>query len=95
MKSRSFSAALFAAFVLVSFSVPSAMAGGQDPTVGQCRNVEEDWSIYRAVGNQHSFPKAERKLLEKCRAIAAAKRGNQTQKISAPVQSAWFNRIFR
>lgn len=97
MKSRSFSAALFAAFVLVSFlfTIPSASAGS-DPTPSQCRRIQEDWSIYRSVGNAHLFPKRDRALLDKCYAMTAKNRNRaQAVRQSAPGSNAFLDRIFR
>lgn len=94
MKSRSFAAALFAAFAFTSFA-PSVWAGTQDPSASQCRNVKENWSIYQAVGNEHLFSRADRKLLEKCRAIDAAQRRNQEKQYPASIQKTWVDLIFR
>lgn len=84
MKSRSFSAALFAAFVLVSFSVPSASAGNQ-PTPGQCYHARDMRMMYR--DGQRRVPReieatfARCQAMEKERNAAAAKHPPPTQKI--------------
>lgn len=91
MKSRSFSAALFAAFVLVSFSIPSAMAGNQ-PTPGQCYHARDMRMMYG--GAQRPIPKNIRVTLERCQALEKERKA-AAAKHPLPVQSLGIAGIFR
>lgn len=74
MKSRSFIAALFAAFGLFFFFIPSAIARGPDPTHGHCLHLRDMWDMYSGAYRENQFPKKDKALLERCRELNLGKR---------------------
>ena len=85
MKSRSFSAALFAAFVLVS--IPSAMARGPDPTPGHCLHLLDTWDAYSDAYREDQFPKKDRALLQRCRELKLGRRQTAIMPMQQPSRS--------
>lgn len=84
MKSRSFSAALFAAFVLVSFSIPSAIARGPDPTHGHCLHLNDMWDAYSDAYREDQFPRKDKALLERCRELKLGRRQTAIMPMQQP-----------